>query len=546
MDALELLAGSIELLEIATVGIALFFLLSGLDDLFIDLVYAVRAVYRRLVIQPRYAPLPAELLRSMPERQLAVLVPAWDESAVIQPMLRNLLGRVEYGRYAIFVGTYPNDAATIREVDAVCADDPRVHRIELPHPGPTTKADCLNWVYRGILAHEERTGIHYEGFVMQDCEDVLHPLCYKLIGHLIGRIDMVQLPVLSLERHWWEFTGGHYLDEFAQLHYKDLVVRETLDHSLPAAGVGCAFSRRALECVGADQRGAIFNTSSLTEDYDLGLRLQAHGLRQAFVKYFVEHMELKRHPLTGVLRPRRVRELVCVREYFPGTFRTAVRQKSRWVLGISLQGWKQIGWKGSGWRRYMLWRDRKALLTNPVNVLGYLLLPLVLGVWLASLWWPQTVRGMPLLEQPWVRSLLLLNTGLLCTRLLQRMYCVAQLYNRTQALLSVPRAIWGNFINFAATLRAVRQFIHSLRTGQAVAWDKTAHVYPTLPLPEAVPALAAPRPALALVHRRQVPHPTPGQARAQIQGPMPRNTTQTHRPPQDEHPERSLPVPGIS
>lgn len=548
MDFLELLSTGTRVLAILVIGVGVCFLLSGIDDLFIDLVYAVRAAYRRIVIRPRFAPLPEALLRSMPERQLAVLVPAWDESAVIQPMLRNLLSRIEYGRYTVFVGTYPNDPDTIREVEAVCADDPRVHRIELPHGGPSTKADCLNWVYRGVLAHEERTGIHYEGFVMQDCEDVLHPLCYKLIGHLIGRIDMVQLPVLSLKRHWWEFTGGHYLDEFAQLHYKDLVVRETLDRSLPAAGVGCAFSRKALDCVGAEQRHAIFNTNSLTEDYDLGLRLQAHGLRQAFVKYFVERVEMKRHPLTGALRPHTVRDLVCVREYFPSTFSTAVRQKSRWVLGISLQGWKQIGWKGRGWRRYMLWRDRKALLTNPVNVLGYLLVPLVLGVWLAGLWWPKSVSGLALLEQPWVRMLLLANSVLLCTRLLQRMYCVARLYDGQQALLSVPRAVWGNFINFAATVRAVRQFLHARRTGKAVAWDKTAHIYPTLPATDLpAPGLIAPRPALSLVPKMPMPMPVPGHEPgysfvAHPRGQPSWDRTTTHRQLPEEYPRHTFQI----
>jgi len=36
---------------------------------------------------------------------------------------------------------------------------------------------------------------------MQDCEDVIHPLCYKLFNYLIPRIDMVQLPVESLSTH---------------------------------------------------------------------------------------------------------------------------------------------------------------------------------------------------------------------------------------------------------------------------------------------------------------------------------------------------------
>lgn len=480
MDWHSLLMTIVQIVEFVLACVAVIFLLSGLDDLFIDIVYMVRSVYRRLVIRPKYAPLSEEVLRSQPERPLAILVPAWEESSVIQQMLRNLMTQVDYSQHHVFVGTYPNDAATIREVELVHADFPQVHRITLPHGGPTNKADCLNWVYQGICAFEEESGIRFEGYVMQDCEDVLHPLCYKLISYLMPKLDMVQLPVLSLEREWWQFTAGHYLDEFAQLHYKDLVVREALDHSLPAAGVGCAFSRRALERVSAEKNHAIFNTSSLTEDYDLGLRLQKLGLRQAFVKYFVEREVLRHNPLTGREELRRVRELVSVREFFPHTFHAAVRQKSRWVLGISLQGWNQIGWSGGWWRRYMLWRDRKSLMTNAVNVIGYLLVLMVAAVWLADAWLPQEVRGAGLLERnPWLQTVLTANAGLLVLRLLQRVYCVWRLYGPGQALLSVPRAFWGNIVNFFATVRAVRLFVSSLRTGKPVAWDKTHHYFPT-------------------------------------------------------------------
>src|SRR2546430_15743821 len=44
--------------------------------------------------------------------------------------------------------------------------------------------------------------------------------------------------------------------------------------------------------------------------------------------------------------------------------------------------------------------------------------------------------------------------------------------------LSIPRMAWANFVNFAATARAIRLYLRYLRTGQAIAWDKTDHIYP--------------------------------------------------------------------
>ena len=139
---------------------------------------------------------------------------------------------------------------------------------------------------------------------------------YKIIGHELG--DAVGFSDTLL--------AGHYLDEFAQIHYKDMVVREALDHSMPAAGVGCAFSRRAFESTASKQNNELFNTGSLTEDYDFGFRLKELGLRQAFVKFFTRRPVLRRNPLTGRERLVEVRELVGVREYFPHTLRTAVRR----------------------------------------------------------------------------------------------------------------------------------------------------------------------------------------------------------------------------
>ena len=480
MDWVSLFADLLLTTKLLVFVIGVIFLVSGLDDLFIDVVYALRVLYRRWYVKRRYATLSEESLVDRPEQPLAVMIPAWDESAVIQPMLRRIVQRTEYSNYDIFVGTYPNDEATVREVEAVRQDAPRVHRVSLPHDGPTNKADCLNWLYQGIRAHEKQHQRRYEIFVMQDCEDVVHPLCYKIFNYLIARIDMIQLPVLSLERRWWNFTAGHYLDEFAQVHYKDLVVRELLNRSVPAAGVGCAFSRRALERVAAERDNELFNTGSLTEDYDIGFRLKDLGLRQAFVKFFVERPVVERRWWGGRARTVMQRELVAVREYFPHTLRAAVRQKGRWVLGIALQGWANLGWRGGVGMRYMLWRDRKALLTNLVNVLGYLVVLIIALQWAILSIEPDAWRYPALIEPgDALYGLVAVNAVLFGYRLIQRAYCVGRLYGPAQAALSVPRAVWGNVINFLATGRALRLFALSKFTGKRIAWDKTQHAYPS-------------------------------------------------------------------
>ena len=478
-DAIAYLLVACQLL-IAVVGVV--FLVSGTDDLLIDICYLVRVLYKRLFVAPRYPALREQELRARPEQPIAVVIPAWQESSVIRQMLLNTRSRIDYTNYAIFVGTYPNDPATAREVDGLEEVGARVIRVTVPHDGPTNKADCLNWIYHAIRRYEAAEAVAFQIFVMQDCEDVIHPLCYRLFNYLIPRKDMVQLPVLSLERQWCEFTGSHYLDEFAQLHYKDLVVRELLDRSLPAAGVGVAFSRRALAAVADAHHGEVFSTKSLTEDYDFGFRLKRLGMRQIFVKFEVERDVFRSNAASGgTRRTRRVRELVGVREYFPATLRSAIRQKSRWVVGVAMQGWAHLGWS-SDWRtNYMLYRDRKSLITNLASVAGYVVVAVVLGVWLMQWLWPDAYRFPPIVQRgSTLWYMLLVNFALLLFRVSQRAYCVWRLHGCPQAALSIPRMVWANFVNFAATVRAMRLYLRYLRTGQAIAWDKTDHTYPVL------------------------------------------------------------------
>ena len=459
--------------------VSVIFLISGVDDLFIDICYIFRSCYRKIFIMSKYKPLTEEQLSKVEEQPIAVMIPAWDESAIIRVMLINTLNTLNYKNFYIFVGTYPNDQATQNEIERVRERHLTVERIVLPHDGPTNKADCLNWIYQGIKIFEKKHNMTFAIFVMQDSEDVIHPLCYKLFNYLIPRKDMVQLPVFPFPVKWNHLTAGHYIDEFAQGHYKDLVVREDLNRSLPAAGVGCAFSRHAFDIIARENDNQLFGLNSLTEDYDFGFRLKRHKLKQIFVKFPVYRGRQERSFLSR--KPREVikREYICVREYFPANFWAAVRQKARWVVGITFQGWANLGWEGDLGTKYMLFRDRKAMVTNIVIFFGYLIVLTVVLLWMTIRLNPDFYRYPPLLEAgSWLWYLILVNTGFFLWRAIQRAYCVQRLYGWPQAFISFPRMIWGNVINFLATSRAIRLYARYLLTGKLISWDKTDHQYP--------------------------------------------------------------------
>jgi bacteriophage N4 adsorption protein B len=468
-------------LVVAAIG----FILSGLDDLFVDGYYYWRRAWRRLFVQKKYSRLTEDDLRRTPEQPIAVMIACWQEQAVIGKMLENALKWIDYRDYDLFVGTYPNDEATLLAVAAVQEQHPRVHRIVCPHDGPTSKGDCLNWVFEGIRLHEKQHGggRQFAVYAIHDSEDIIHPLSLKLYNHLIPKVHMVQLPVVPLEMSWRHMTAGTYLDEFAEFHTKDLLVRERVSGMIPSAGVGTALSREAVQLMAASRKNQLFSVDTVTEDYDFGFRLKALNLKSILLQFAIERTQVVR---TGFLRRReglrRIKELVATREFFPSRFQDAVRQKQRWIFGIVFQGWKQIGWIGGARMRYMIWRDRKALFTNVINIVGYILLVLYAGTFVVVWVRPSLARpALPTLVPAgsWIWALVVVATVLMVHRGIQRVVAVRRVAGWSQAALSLPRVVWGNLINFTAVWGATRQFLAWQRTGGRVAWAKTSHAFPT-------------------------------------------------------------------
>lgn len=434
----------------ATLFAAIGFLIGGIDDLMIDLAYfgsRLRGWWRP---EPQRPPL-------CDGGRMAVFVAAWDEARVIGPMLRTALARYAYADYRIYVGLYPNDPATLAAVGDVAAADDRVRIVVNPLPGPTTKADCLNAVWRALLCDEAAEG-PVRAVVLHDAEDVVHPDELGVMAAWLVDYQAVQIPVLPLPDPRSPLVAGHYLDEFAEAHTKNLAVREALGAALPFAGVGCAIDRALLERI-ADARGGLpFDESSLTEDYELGLTVAAMGGRTRLARTY-----------------DRSGALVAVRAYFPASLRAAVRQKARWMTGIALAGWDRTGWArgGSIGEHWMRMRDRRATLAIPVLAIAYLAL-LAWGVALGA----HVAIGTPLPrpEGPLV-PLLAVNLALLAWRIAMRMGFTAHAFGPVEALLSVPRLFVANLVALLAARRAITIYLPTLR-GKRPVWDKTEHHFP--------------------------------------------------------------------
>jgi adsorption protein B len=447
-----------ELLSRIAAELALFagvgFLLFAMNDVLVDFIYFARVIWRALAIYTRY---PRAFASTLPQSAepgfIALLIPAWDEASVIASMLKATLARIDYPDYRIFVGSYRNDPATAAAIASVA--DARIEAVQVDCDGPTTKADCLNHLYDALVAYELRARRSAKAVVLHDAEDVVHPLELRIFDRLIDRAAVIQLPVLPLPDAHSRWISGHYCDEFAESHVKELVVREAVGAAIPLAGVGCAIARRPLAQLAATEDGKPFAGSSMTEDYEMGLRLGALGLKTMFVRI-----------------PARAGEhgVVASRGHFPSTLGSAVHQKARWLGGIALAGWDRLGWSGGIGERWMRMRDRRGPLAALLLLAAYVAALLWSQLWLAE------ALGAPIKARldPALVTLLTINGCLLAWRILMRACFTAYAYGGREGLLSIPRLVVGNVIAMLAAARAVSLHMG----GGARRWDKTRHVFP--------------------------------------------------------------------
>jgi adsorption protein B len=435
---------------------AIWFLIGAADESLVDIIWAMHKA-RRWFSHYRHKPQLRSGELGAPARSgmIAIFIPAWNEAQVIGAMLRRCTAAWQGSNtaYRIYVGCYPNDAASIAAIRSGAAGNPNCRLVLCTSDGPTTKADCLNRLWRALVADELGAGFKAKAIVLHDAEDYVHTDELRVFDLLVEKANAVQLPVIPIQVPGSAWISGHYCDEFAEAHGKTLVVREAIGAALPLAGVGCAIERNHLGRIAIANGGAPFDQRSLTEDYELGLGVAGNGQRTIFARIL---------DADG--------QLVGTRACFPSTLSASVRQKTRWMIGIALAGWDRLGWRGGMAEFWMRLRDRKAVFASVVLTCAYICIVLTGLVTLADLSGLVDAR----MPSPLVIQLLALNAFMLVWRLLVRAAFVAQAQGMQAALLSIPRTLIANIISILAARRAVSGYAGHL-LGRALQWDKTTH-----------------------------------------------------------------------
>jgi bacteriophage N4 adsorption protein B len=427
------------------------FLLGAIEEVAIDLTY----LWLRATGGARTPRLDDKALLSAPLRgRCAVFIPAWREERVIGATVAHLLRVWSQADLRLYVGCYPNDPETMAAAARAANGDARLRIVVHDAAGPTSKPDCLNLLYRAMAADELAEGRRARMIVLHDAEDMVDPAALPLLDEALASVDFAQLPVMALPQTGSRWIAGHYTDEFAEAHGRTMVVRSALGVGIPGAGVGCAISRDWLGKLSRrrDDAGP-FAPGSLTEDYELGLRLAALGARSRFVR--------TRAPCG---------RLIATRAFFPNKLQAAVRQKARWVHGIAFQGWDRLGWQGSLVARWMIFRDRRGPLAALLLTLAYGLIVV------AALEYGAVAAGLiaptPLSNE--LVTLLWLNFLAVIWRVAARAVFTAREFGWVEGARAIPRTVVSNAIAIVAGRRAGIAYLRTLGGGQAI-WEKTEH-----------------------------------------------------------------------
>jgi hypothetical protein len=205
------------------------------------------------------------------------------------------------------------------------------------------------------------------------------------------------------------------------------------------------------------KKEGIFNDANLTEDYELGYRFYELGFKTGFFNIKLD----KNDDATRI----------ATAEFFPNTFWTSVKQRSRWIAGICFQNWKSHKWKGNLSTKYFLFRDRKSIFSFFGAFLSNIVILYFLYSVIANMFHFKYVYSL-VSHSSVLWYLMIANLLFMISRASHRFIFTYNWYGFKYAFFSFFRLILDTFVNFFSIMRSVDVF---RKTKKKVVWDATSH-----------------------------------------------------------------------
>jgi len=436
-----------ELTLFLLVGVALLVSLSSLDDMFIDMM--------ALAISRTTSDFRTDNISLIPE--IAVFIANWHEEDVLEKMVEGNLARIPYPSVTLFLGTYPNDTGTLTVAQRLEQRNPnRVRVVVNPLPGPTSKGQMLNEMFHQVFAPGAKN--YPEIVVLHDSEDVIDQRTFPIYAaYTNAGFDFIQIPVFSFDRGKNAYVAATYMDEFAERHTREMIVRNAVGAMIPSAGVGTGLTRRLITHFLAT-RAQVLMSGTVTEDYILGIEAKRSGFKAAFAAISADD--------------NRGLDFVATREFFPRTLQASIKQKTRWVYGINFEAMRKLGWKGDFWDKYFFIRDRKGIITN-------FLPPISMAMLITLLFGYPDLTTISDVTYQLITMTMWFNLIALGVRYIVRVHACYKVYGTTDFIGIALRWPVSLYINMTASFRAWKTYLgESQFATKPIVWSKTAHELP--------------------------------------------------------------------
>lgn len=460
---------------------AILVILLSIDNIFWEIYYFILKRTKKM----KDDTLSIKDLESVTPKLLAIIIAAYNEENVLEAVIENIIDTQEYpaSMYHIFIGVYPNDPKTKEIAEKIDKKYSHVHSITHVLEGPSSKADNINNVIENMYKYEAENNLRFKGIIIHDSEDIVHPYEFLLDNYLFETKSALQIPVFPLQEMprlsnlFTNLVSGTYADEFAENHVRTLYARNAANAFVPSAGTGFGLRRDVLESFPDSN---VFPVGSLTEDFKLSLQLKEKGFDVYYPLETVTRLDYQKNEKI---------EFIATRSMFPKTYKAAVKQKTRWIYGITMQSFKLkdiLFSKNLNLQsKYSLYKDWKAKFANLLILPGYI----VLTYFIFSLFLDIPIMY-PMYSLSWY--LVVFLTLLMAQKQFVRFFAVKKVYGIRSALMAslIPpflplRLVVGNFINFHATFNAWRMKIFkpkkkdnkNKKNKHKPKWSKTDHEF---------------------------------------------------------------------
>src|SRR5207237_10828671 len=121
---------------------------------------------------------------------------------------------------------------------------------------------------------------------LQGSDDVLDQRTFQFCAAYSREYDYILVPVFSLNRGKGAHVASTYMDDFAERHPREMIVRDAVGACIPSAGVGTCMTKKLLKHF-LRTRGQVLMLGTVTEDYILGVEANGAGFKGVFAAVYV-------------------------------------------------------------------------------------------------------------------------------------------------------------------------------------------------------------------------------------------------------------------